>query len=165
MKLYFIRHATATDIALNDAARELTEEGKNEARIAGVALAELGIQPSPIFTSPLVRARQTAEIAAKEMNHTGDVQTIEELVNDTPTAELIRFLKRFEEEKEIALVGHAPSLSIHVAAFIGAKEHEGLPLSKGGIACVELAELVTGEGELRWLMRQKQLRLIAGQVT
>jgi phosphohistidine phosphatase len=162
MKLYFIRHATATDIALNDAARELTEEGRDEAGIAGVALAKLGVQPSPIFTSPLIRARQTAEIVAKELKYKGEVQTIEELTNDTSTAELIRFLKRFEEEKEIALVGHAPGLSIHVAALIGAKNHEGLPLGKGGIACVELDELRAGKGELRWLMRQGQLKRIAG---
>jgi phosphohistidine phosphatase len=162
MKLYFIRHATATDIALNDAARELTEEGRDEAAIAGAALAGLGVDPSAIFTSPLVRARQTAEIVAKGLKHKNKVQTIEELTNDTSTADLICFLKRFEKEKEVALVGHAPSLSIHVAALVGAKNHEGIPLGKGGIACVELDELLAGKGELRWLMRQRQLRAIAG---
>jgi len=65
MKLYLLRHATAVDVALSDAERELTREGREEARIAGAALAELGVKVSHILTSPLVRARQTAEIVAK----------------------------------------------------------------------------------------------------
>ena len=45
MKLYFFRHASASDVAPSDAERKLTKEGKEEARIAGAALAELGVKP------------------------------------------------------------------------------------------------------------------------
>jgi len=62
MKLYFVRHASASDISASDAARKLTNEGCEEARVAGKALVKLGAKPARIFSSPLVRARQTAEI-------------------------------------------------------------------------------------------------------
>jgi phosphohistidine phosphatase len=68
MKLYLLRHATAADMAPSDAKRELTHEGREEARIAGEALAKLGVRPSHVLSSPLTRARQTAEIAAKALS-------------------------------------------------------------------------------------------------
>lgn len=46
------------------------------------------------------------------------------------------------------------------AALIGAQSANGLPLGKGGVACVELDQLRAGAGALRWLMRQKQLAKI-----
>jgi phosphohistidine phosphatase len=153
MKLYFVRHASAEDIAANDAARELTDEGREEARIVGKALAKLGAKPSRIFSSPLVRARQTAEIAGKALDC--DVEVLNELLNDTPTP---RLLKAIKDGKEIVLVGHMPSLAGHVAHLMGAGTGEGLAFGKGAVALVELEELKTGAGQLRWLMRQKQLR-------
>ena len=54
-----------------------------------------------------------------------------------------------------------PSLSEHVAALIGAKKSDGLAMGKGGVACVELEAMRLGQGRLRWLIRQKQLAVIA----
>src|SRR5580698_564113 len=85
MKLYLLRHATAVDIASSDALRELTKEGREEARIAGAALAELGVKLSHFFSSPLVRARQTAEIAAKALKFPGKVEILDELENGSST--------------------------------------------------------------------------------
>ena len=162
MKLYFLRHASASDVASSDAERKLTKEGEEEARIAGAALAKLGVQPAHIFSSPLVRARQTAQIAAKELMFSGDIGTLDELLNDTSTPSLLTALKSVGIANELLLVGHVPSLSEHLAALVGAKNAECFPLGKGSIACVELDRLRVGAGQLRWLMRQKQLRLIAG---
>jgi phosphohistidine phosphatase SixA len=79
MKLYLLRHATAEDAAASDAARELTRDGREEARIAGQALVALGVKPDHILTSPLVRARQTADLVAK--NKFGAHQVSDELQN------------------------------------------------------------------------------------
>ncbi len=160
MKLYLVRHATASDIAPSDAERELTREGKEEAHIVGSALAELGVKPSRVLSSPLMRARQTAEIAAQALKVHGEVELADELTNGTPTQTLLRALKPCSSEDEILLVGHMPSLSEHLALLIGAKNGQGLSFGKGGVACVELNELRPGRGQLRWLMRQKQLRLV-----
>ena len=162
MRLYFLRHASASDVAPSDAERKLTKEGEEESRIAGAALAELGVKPTHILSSPLVRARQTAQIAAKELKFSGDIETLDELLNDTSTSTLLKALRTHGDAHELLLVGHVPSLCEHVAAVIGAKTAEGLPFGKGSIACVELDQLRPGAGTLRWLMRQKQLAKVAG---
>ena len=161
MRLYFLRHASASDVAPSDAERKLTKEGQDESRIAGRALAELGIEPTRIFSSPLVRARQTVEIVARELKFSGHLVILKELLNDTPTPALLKALKSYGDAHELLLVGHMPSLAEHIAALIDAQSAGGLPLDKGGIACVELDRLRAGAGTLRWLMRQKQLAKIA----
>jgi phosphohistidine phosphatase len=161
MKLYFLRHASASDVAPSDAERELTREGREEARIAGKALTELGVKPSFILSSPLARAQQTAEIAGKALEFSKDIELVDELKNDASTPSLLKALKSRASEGDILLVGHMPSLSEHMATLIGAGDAQGIPLGKGGVACVELDQLRAGAGQLRWVMRQKQLREIA----
>ena len=161
MKLYLLRHATASDVAPSDAERKLTREGEGEARTAGLALAELGVKPSHVLSSPLVRARQTAEIAARALKFRGEVELVDELTNGTSTPTLVKVLQSYSSGEEILLVGHMPSLSEHLAALIGSKSPQGLALGKGSVACIDADEVRPGHGQLRWLMRQKQLLQIA----
>jgi phosphohistidine phosphatase len=161
MRLYFFRHATAVDAARTDEARELTKKGREEARIGGAALVKLSIQPSHVLFSPLVRARQTAQITCEAMKFSGEMKVCEKLQNGTTTATLLKALASFGDADSILLVGHNPSMPHHISSLIGLQTSEGIELSKGAIACVELDELRPGEGRLRWLLRQKQLRLVA----
>ena len=162
MKLHLVRHATASDAAPNDAERELTREGREEARIAGAALAELDVKVSYILSSPLVRARQTAEIVAEALKlDKNDVALLDELENNVSTTSLLKALRPYASAGEIILVGHMPSLAEHLAALIGAPSARGFPLGKASVACVELEQLRDGAGQLRWLMRQKQLQEIS----
>jgi phosphohistidine phosphatase len=160
MKLYLMRHATAVDVALSDAQRELTKKGREEARIVGAALTELGVKLSHILSSPLVRARQTAEIVAMVLKFPGDVEFLDELANNSSTPALLKTLKPLVSAGETLLVGHMPALSEHLAALIGAESAQAFPLGKASIACIELEQCRVGMGQLHWLMRQKQLREI-----
>ncbi len=162
MKLYFLRHATASDNAPSDAERKLTREGEEESRIAGAALVELGVAPGHILSSPLVRAVQTARLAAKAMDFRDEIEEIDELTNDSSTPDLLLALKPYSRDRELLLVGHMPSLAEHIAACIGVRDSGGLALGKGSVTCVEMKDLRIGQGSLRWLMRQKQLSVIAG---
>lgn len=161
MKLYFLRHTTAADIASNDASRALTAIGQEEARRAGAGLAMLGAAPTVILSSPLLRTRQTAEIAARAMGFSGTIETLDDLANDTSTADLIQALRPRAGAGEMLLVGHMPSLAGHVAALVDAESAEDFAFGKGSAACVELAELRLGAGQLRWLKRLEQLTRIA----
>jgi phosphohistidine phosphatase len=156
MKLYFVRHATASDIAANDSARELTREGYEEARVAGKALVKLGAKPSHIFSSPLLRARQTAEVLGLELGV--EVEAIDDLRSDSTPSRLFKAIKGGGQVKELLLVGHMPSVAQNVAYLIGAGDGEGLAFGKASPALVEAHDLKAGGGELRWLLRQKQLR-------
>ncbi len=108
-----------------------------------------------------MRAWQTAQIVAKIMSLPKQVEALDELRNESTTVALIRVLRSCPRDSEIFLVGHVPSMPQHIAVFIGAKETDGIALGKGGVACVELSALRAGGGQLQWLGRPKQLRLIA----
>ena len=161
MKLYFIRHATAADVAPSDAERELTKEGREESRIAGVVLAKFGVAPDHILTSPLARARQTAALIAAELKFRDDLTVCEELCNTHSIAQLLQLIKSFIGAKELLLVGHMPSLAEHLATLLGVQNAESLSMGKGSIACLEITDLRPGHAQLRWFLRQKQLRLLA----
>jgi phosphohistidine phosphatase len=162
MKLHLVRHATASDAGPSDALRELTREGREEARIAGAALAELDVRISYVLSSPLVRARQTAEIVSEALKlNKDDVELLPELANNASTTTLLKALRPYALAGEIILVGHMPSLAEHLAVLIGVANGRGFALGKAGVACVELQRLRAGAGQLRWLMSQKQLQQIS----
>jgi phosphohistidine phosphatase len=160
MKLYLVRHTTAVDSAASDAVRELTKEGRDEARVVGTALEALGVAPQALLSSPLVRARQTAEQIGAALGCGGEVILLSELENGPTTAALLRALKPHAAAHELVLVGHMPSLAEHMAEMLGARGAHGLEFGKGSVACLEFEHLRLGAGRLRWFMRQKQLRLV-----
>src|SRR6185436_6950664 len=68
MEIYIVRHAIAEDApskGTGDAARALTEEGRQKMKEAAAGFAKLEFSIDKIFSSPLIRAKQTAEILAK----------------------------------------------------------------------------------------------------
>ncbi|VVM06427.1 2,3-bisphosphoglycerate-dependent phosphoglycerate mutase [Methylacidimicrobium cyclopophantes] len=161
MIVYFLRHATAAREASNDTARELTKEGRQEARIAGKALHRLGVRPDFLWSSPLIRARQTAEIAAETLSGSFSVEIQKELENGRSTSELLGLLKPLPTDSTLLLVGHMPSLAEHLAALLGASSPESFPMDKGGVAALRLEELRLGKGVLRLRLRHEQLKRIA----
>ena len=92
MKLYFVRHTSAADNAPSDAQRPLTRHGEEEARLVGAALAGMNVQPARMFSSPLLRARQTAGIIGQQLKFAGNIESIEELNNGASTSDLLRVL-------------------------------------------------------------------------
>jgi phosphohistidine phosphatase len=155
MKLYFVRHASASDAATRDEDRELTPEGEQEARIVGRALAKMGVAPARFFTSPFLRARQTAALVA-EAGHFSRPATLAELKNNTSTKKLLDVLP---VAPEILLVGHMPSLAEHLAAFTG-EDSSKFAMGKASVAAVELPEMKPGSGNLLWMKAQEQLRAV-----
>ena len=155
MKLYLLRHATAVDIAVTDSARALTPHGEEEARKVGLALAKLGAKLTHVFHSPLVRARQTAEIAAKSIKFAGTIHSLEELTNGTPTGMLLHAVKRHPNLAEALLIGHMPSITGHIEEL--APSASVFALTPGGGACVDLPELRLGAGKLLWLKQHRDI--------
>lgn len=68
-QLWLLRHADAEPHGTRpDAERQLTERGRRQARVAGVALARTEVVFGAILTSPKARARETAELALAQMS-------------------------------------------------------------------------------------------------
>jgi phosphohistidine phosphatase len=161
--LYLCRHAIAADPkdGASDADRPLTPEGIKKFRKAAKGLVKLlgAKNLSHILSSPLLRARQTAEIlseALAEERH--DIpQTISDALK--PPGDLKRLLKEVRSLKGasgIVAVAHEPFLSQWIGELCFDRAGR-VELKKGGVAAIELAD-VQAKGDLLWLMQPGMLR-------
>ncbi len=156
MHVYLVRHATAEDRpgGLDHPGRALTDDGHREAALAARAMEVMGIEPDAVLTSPYRRAIETARPIASVL----DAPLIEDgrLEPGFTPAEFSALWERHADARSLVIVGHEPDLSELVAYLTGAR----VSLPKGAIARAEVSP-IRGRGELRWLLRPKQLRLIA----
>jgi phosphohistidine phosphatase len=141
-------------IVEEDSKRPLTPEGRAEMQMIAKALKAIGLQTNRICTSPLRRARETAEIAAKILK----IPTLEEwdeLKPDGSKAALYRKLARLEQNSRLILVGHDPYLTSMIGEIIGATSAR-IVLKKGGVGKVRITSFTPRvSGELRWLLAPK----------
>src|SRR6267142_3263502 len=111
MKLLLIRHAAAVPRGtpgVPDAERPLTPQGKAKFRIAARGLARVTRRPDVLLTSPLPRARLTAEIAAHAFEHVAPA--IEPALAHSSVDGIVAALSAHPPGARIALVGHEPLL-------------------------------------------------------
>jgi phosphohistidine phosphatase len=116
-------------------------------------MAELEIEPDVILTSPLLRAKQTAEIVAERLRCSSPSED-PRLGPDFDRARLSRILEERAGAAAILLVGHEPNFSETIGQLIGGAR---LDLKKGGLAYVELSSPNSTDGELVWLLSPKVL--------
>ncbi len=164
MDVLFIRHATAEPARENgDAARELTDAGREESRNTARALKVIDCVPQTVLTSPLTRARQTAEIVAETCGLNGPKEEEALSPPGNPEALADHVLRLMDEKLDVvAVVGHAPSLDHCLAYLTAAADDIGTSLSKAGAGCVRLRTKKIGlKTQLRWLMHREQLAMLA----
>ena len=161
-ELYLIRHGVAEergDAWPDDAKRPLTDDGTSRMRKAARGLSRLGVVFDIVLTSPLVRARQTAEIVAGGLAPRPSLVNIDALAPDSGYAALITELEKHARKPRIALVGHEPDIGELAARLIGSRH--AIEFKKGAVCRIDLTAIPpSGPGELRWLMTPKILRMI-----
>ena len=139
----FIRHGIAEEPRpeVEDAFRALTDEGRKRCRKVARQLKNMGWRWDLLLTSPLVRARQTAEIFLDE-NLAEAVEVFEPLAPGGSFADLVRWQAEREPLASLALVGHQPDLSLWVQTAIGLNpaHADAITLKKAGLAQVRFAE-------------------------
>ncbi len=152
MQLYFLRHGEANwpGWTKPDDERPLTDFGKKEVRQVAKFLDRLNVKPGLIVTSPLPRALQTAEVAAKQLKT--KLRQDEALEPGFGVSQLRTVLKR-HRSKVLMLVGHEPDFSSLISALTGAS----LKVSKAGVALVDI-DPEAQEGRLLWLFPPKFAR-------
>ncbi len=160
MRLYLVRHGEAEEVAREggDAGRRLTPEGRRELGEGVAGLSRLGTELTQILTSPLARARQTAQILHTDLR--GPEPEVWGLL--APGADLDGVLAQLDASQEaVALVGHEPCLGRLVSLAVTGREADGTPLRKGGVACIDFQGTPRpGAGRLVWLLTPKLLRRI-----
>lgn len=160
MRLILFRHGIAFDrddpACPPDPDRPLVPRGERRTRAAARGLRRAGIAPAAIWTSPYLRAAQTARIAAEEVGiPAGAVVTTPALLPDARPEELLQELGRAPLE-EVLCAGHAPHLDELLARTLGMRGPSPFALKKAGAASV-LWEPGTG-GDLEWLLTPRLLR-------
>jgi phosphohistidine phosphatase len=143
LDLYLIRHAHALALGergiTEDADRPLSERGEEQAAAAATALQKHDAVPDLLFTSPLLRARQTAEILQRTWSRSElTVEICEDLEPEARPRKLSRFLLK-QEGAKIGLVGHMPHLGDFAAWLIGSKKAQ-VELAKSGVALLRCGE-------------------------
>jgi phosphohistidine phosphatase len=162
MKLLIIRHAAAVPRGtpgIADDDRPLTPSGKTKFRAAAQGLARVTGRPDLLLTSPLPRAKATAEIAALAFKRVEP--RIEPALAGESAEGIVAALGRLPPVQTVAIVGHEPVLSALLAHFLGASQPERLAFKKGGAALVDLPDGPAAAGKLVWFLKPRILRALA----
>ncbi len=138
MDLILLRHGKAEDSHVDgDFARALLERGREQSRRAAHLLRSSGKLPSVVLTSPLIRARQTAD----EFCHAAEIPgaVIQSwlacgMSPETAMAELVAF----RDFKRVMIVGHEPDFS-HLIQWLLGTTVGYIEVKKGSISCVSIS--------------------------
>jgi phosphohistidine phosphatase len=152
-QLWLLRHGEAVPHdSKPDDDRELTPRGERQAIAAGAGLARLGVEFEACYTSPKVRAVQTAQLACKALN----IEPAEEesLADGFDREDALELLLRHGADGRVLVVGHEPSFSQVVHDLTGGR----IDFKKGGVAAVRAER---ANGELLVLLRPRELESLA----
>src|SRR5262249_7391400 len=156
------RHARAPvvgDAGPNAARHPRTRGAICRLREGVMGLRELGAAVDEIFTSPLERAKQTADIIAAGLDDTPPVKVLDALAPGHTARDVMTQLAKAARRRRIALVGHEPDLGKLAAHLIGASH--AMPFKKGGVARVDVDSLRSRRrGTLIWFAGPKILRKV-----
>ncbi len=158
MILYFLRHGEAGMNFASDFERELTDGGLGASRSIGAFFKKADISFTNVISSPLIRAKQTAQVVVKNFPGT-QIEESEFLTPDSDPKNLFNFLQSFTSGSKILLVTHEPFASTCISTLINGTETANLVMKTTSLACVETHGTPTrGNGKLQWLIPSDIIR-------
>ncbi len=165
MNLFILRHGeagTRTANPVEDNGRALTDKGKKEMRQVAKALGTMKLDIELIVTSPLKRARETAEIVASEFELEEKLELWDELKPEADSQILMDRLRKLKEDSNVLIVGHEPALSTLISLLVSGRKTSSISLKKAGVAKVSIDYFTPKfSGELKWLMTPKQMKRLS----
>jgi phosphohistidine phosphatase len=156
LELYLVRHAVAAlrgpDYP-DDALRPLTPEGVAKWRRSVAGLRQAGVTVDVVWSSPLTRARETAELLVAGLRPKPRLVIVDALAAGCRVSEQLEIIARHAATprgaSQVALVGHEPDLGELAAALLGAKG--AIPFKKGAVCRIDVDRAMPrGPGVLRW---------------
>lgn len=147
MILYFLRHAHAEDgYDKPDELRALTEAGLQQAAATGKLVKQIGLKLSTLYTSPRLRATQTAEAVGNALGIAPQIR--EELNIGFNATRLNKLVGEAGMNDSIMVVGHEPTFSQTIREITGGR----VEMKKCGLARVDVTLRQPMNGELVWLL-------------
>ena len=164
MRVLLIRHAIAMareDFARTgrpDGERPLTRDGREKMAHAALGLVRIVPDVSPLASSPLVRAVETADILARVW--VGSPRTsIDALAPESPHSRFLEWLRDLQDTQVVAAVGHEPHLSGLASWLMTRRSAPLMEFKKGGAALLSFDDrIAAGQARLRWMLAPAQLR-------
>jgi len=164
MHCVLFRHGIAIDREDWEGAegdRPLTDRGAKRVAQVSDGLKWLELQPTHVFSSPLLRAIETAKILQEAHRVRSVVQIVDELLPDASPDRLLTRLSELPPESCVFCVGHEPHLGLAASLMLAGKPAMGFPFKKAGACLIEIAmPLKPGRGLLHWWMGPSQLRAL-----
>lgn len=158
MRVLLLRHGEAVDMrsAPTDEDRWLTDAGRRTMAKVGAALAGLGLQYSRIYTSPLVRAVQTAEIlASTHPGFQGPLEVQSALSSEVgSTAQALEPLEHASDDDLLVMVTHMPKIGVLAGHLC---QLATFPSFRTSAAC--LLRIEGGKGHFQWMLDPQTLEL------
>jgi len=162
MRVVLFRHGPAgeadPDRWPNDAVRPLTPNGQERTQRAAEGVAELEPRIVRVLSSPLLRARESAQVLLEALALDSRVTLCDALSPGGSASQLLEALPDVREEEAIALVGHEPDLGkLAGTLMFGAPAH--IAMKKAGACAIEFeGRPLAGTGRLVWFLPPRVLR-------
>lgn len=154
MEIYLLRHGIAENAhpGLKDSDRALTPQGRKKLERVLARAQSAGVKPSLILSSPLRRAMETAEVAAKSLAYKGKIIHTPALVPDAAPSLLWEELRTRQDENSILLSTHEPFTSAAVAFLLNTPTLQ-VDMKKAGLMRIDCNRLGTEpRGVLKWYL-------------
>ena len=152
MNIDLLRHGAAESAGPGgaDADRELTDQGRADLIDVLTRARDDGVKPSLILSSPFLRARDTAKLAAEILGYTGPIEHSPALEPERSPFDLWDAIRTRKHETEILLAGHLPLLGDLASILLG----KGVGIGTATLVRIHIPELVPEpEGKLEWILR------------
>ena len=161
MEIYLMQHGSALPKE-EDPEEGLSSDGKQSIHDSGKALRKMGITFDVILSSPKKRAQQTASIVAEEVGFPLDkiIQT-EKVKALTPPEETLAILAEYSAKKRILIAGHLPSVAEVASLLLTKGPKITVAFERGGCCRIDVEDLATHAGHLKWYLTPEQLALLA----
>ena len=146
MELLLLRHADADTFAETDEARPLSEKGESQAKKVARFCDTHDLAKLRIFTSPVLRALQTAESVAKYLRL--EISVAPWLACGMRPETALDRLRECADEKSVMIVGHEPDFSALVAHLVGMPSGAQIEIRKASLTRLSVESLEKGGARL-----------------
>lgn len=168
MDIYIIRHGIAADLdneIVEESFRYLTIHGRNHCRIVAQRLKDMKINFDAVFSSPLVRAVQTAEVFASVLKYDKEIKTAIELIGGSSFSRFRQLINRHSHNESIAIFGHAPDVNSFTLNLIKDNPVKDLQLNfKNSSVCKINYDPSSGNGRFEWFLNSDNMKLTENPV-